>query len=139
MSLFLADGAPGMSCVTTPRLAAVVVRSRTRSRVLPGARERVLSLNPSNLAALDARIAFVIRDSGLPQGSHCGAPRIPSFSPLAEPIIHDLPTDSGSARPLRRDGLCAEGASRCTRPAKMRWGSDAVRLTSCRRSPRDGN
>ncbi len=42
MPLFLADGVPGMSCVTTPRLAAVVVRSRTRSRVLPGARERVL-------------------------------------------------------------------------------------------------
>ncbi len=54
-----------------------------------------LSLNPSQLAALDERITFVIRDSGLPQGSPCGAPRIPSFSPLAEPIIHDLPTDSG--------------------------------------------
>ncbi len=26
MSLFLADGAPGMSCVTTPRLAAAVGR-----------------------------------------------------------------------------------------------------------------
>ncbi len=42
MSLFFADGAPGMSCVITPRLAAVVVRSRTRFRVLPGAHERVL-------------------------------------------------------------------------------------------------
>ncbi len=85
MSLFLADGAPGMSCVTTPRLAAVVVRSRTRFRVLPGARERVLR----------------------------------------------PPTAVGRV-------VCG-GASRCTRPAKMRWGSDAVRLTSCRRSPRDGN
>ncbi len=42
MSLFLADGAPGMSCVTTPRVAAVVVRSRIRSRVLLGARAPVL-------------------------------------------------------------------------------------------------
>ncbi len=86
MSLFLADGVPGMSCVTTPRLGC------------------------------------------------CGGAQpysVVGCSPVRASVFF--------ARPLRWDGLCAEGPSRCTRPAKMRWDSDAVRLTSCRRSPRDGN